>query len=53
MTANPRTPRKAAQYIAVGASVATLAIMADPDEGFDGAIAEAERVVALRGAPTL
>lgn len=34
-------------------AVATLAIMADPDEGFDGAIAEAERVVALRGAPTL
>lgn len=34
-------------------AVATLAIMADPDEGFDAAIAEAKRVVALRGAPTV
>ena len=32
-------------------AVATLAIMADPDEGFDAAIAEAKRVVALGGAP--
>ena len=34
-------------------AVATLAIMADPDEGFDAAIAEAKRVVALRGAPAV
>ncbi|APZ33329.1 hypothetical protein BOH66_02765 [Microbacterium aurum] len=34
-------------------AVATLAIMADPDEGFDAATAEAKRVVALRGAPTV
>lgn len=34
-------------------AVATLVIMADPDEGFDTAIAEAKRVVALRGAPTV
>ena len=32
-------------------AVATLAIMADPDEGFDAAIAEAKRAIALRGAP--
>lgn len=32
-------------------AVATLAVMADPDAGFDDAIAEAQRVVALRGAP--
>ncbi|SER99418.1 hypothetical protein SAMN05443377_12646 [Propionibacterium cyclohexanicum] len=32
-------------------AVATLAIMADPAEGFDLAIAEANRVVALLGAP--
>ncbi|WP_188043318.1 HEAT repeat domain-containing protein [Changpingibacter yushuensis] len=34
-------------------AVATLAVMADPDEGFDVAIAEARRVVALRGVPTV
>ncbi|MGB4778762.1 HEAT repeat domain-containing protein [Microbacterium sp.] len=34
-------------------AVATLAIMADADEGFDAAIAEAKRVVALRAAPAV
>lgn len=32
-------------------AVATERLMQDPEEGFDAAIAEAERVVALRGAP--
>lgn len=33
-------------------AMATQVIMDDPDEGFDAAVAEAQRVVALRGAPT-
>lgn len=32
-------------------ALATLAIMADPDEGFEAAIAEATRIVALREVP--
>ncbi len=36
----------------VGAhALATLSIMADPEAGFDAAIAEADRIVALRAAP--
>lgn len=34
-------------------ALATLAIMADPEEGFDAAVAEARRIVALRAAPTV
>jgi HEAT repeat protein len=32
-------------------AIATKRLMQHPDEGFDGAIAEARRIVALRGAP--
>lgn len=42
------------ETLAVSAhAMATLAIIADPDHGFDAAIAEARRVVALRGAPAV
>ncbi|WP_433675568.1 HEAT repeat domain-containing protein [Microbacterium gorillae] len=34
-------------------AMATLAIMADPDTGFEAAIAEAKRVVALQSAPAV
>ncbi|MFC7744966.1 hypothetical protein ACFQXA_34815 [Nocardiopsis composta] len=34
-------------------AIATEHLMRDPDQGFDAAIAEAERVVALLGAPLI
>lgn len=34
-------------------AAATARLLEDPDEGFDAAVAEAQRLVALRGAPTI
>lgn len=39
-------PKKAKAH-----AVATARLIANPDEGFDAALAEADRIVALRGAP--